>query len=82
MRSGSSWDSWVEERHLQGKVEEGVNEVVIEQVWLQAQVDQLGALGVVVVLLGLHARVGHALHLQRTACSVRLAISCPVSTVM
>ncbi len=51
---------------LDGEVEEGVDEIVGEEVGLQAQVDQLGALGVVVVLLCLHARVGHVLHLPLT----------------
>ena len=32
--------------------------------WLQAQCLQLAVLGVVVVLLGLHAGVGHAGHLE------------------
>ena len=52
--------------HLNGKVEERVHEVVRQEVRLQAQVDQLGALGVVVVLFRLHAGVGHVGHLCRS----------------
>lgn len=53
---------------LQRKAEQRVDEVVGEQVRLQAQLHQARVLGVVVVLLRLHARVGHALHLHSQAC--------------
>ncbi len=52
--------------HLDGKIEEGVNEVVRQEVGLQSQVNQLCALGIVVVLLCLYSRVGHVCHLLHT----------------
>ena len=52
------------ELYLKGKVDEGVDDVVSQQVGLQAQLLQAGVLGIVVVLLSLHSGVGHRLHLH------------------
>lgn len=46
-----------------GKVEEGIDDVVSQQVRLEAQGLQLGVLGIVVMLLLLNPGVGYALHL-------------------
>ena len=57
--------------HLDGKAQQRIDEVVRQHVRLQAQINQLGALGVVVVLLCLNPGIGHALHLH----SVSVAFS-------
>lgn len=57
--------------HLHDEGEQGVDDVVAEQVRLQPQLPQLGALGVVVVLLGLHPGVGDGLDLQPAGLSQR-----------
>ena len=64
--------------HLDGKAQKGVDEVVRQHVRLQAQIDQLGALGVVVVLLRLNPGVGHALHLRSV--SVAFSAECNIAT--
>ena len=50
-----------------GDVDQRIEQRIGEEVRLQAQVDQLGMLGVVVMLFGFHARIGQMIDLDLQA---------------
>lgn len=64
--------------HLNSEVEQRLGDGVSQQVGLETKVPQLGAFGIVVVLLCLHAGVGDIdeLHIQADLCP-RLPMTTP-----